>query len=224
MNLFNIQVLDHPRFSQLAKKQQERTTPVKAERGLIKDRNGEILAYTQDDISFFVDTKMLKNKNPQKARVIAKKFSEIFGKDESHYLNLLNSTDGNVYLERKVPREKLKYFKDFILDELVSIEDPTRVYNYRSLAAHLIGYVNSNLVGLDGVERVFDDYLRGQDGLLYVERDVQGRILSVKEEISRKPIPGNDLHLTIDAKYQRILEEELKTGAENSGAESVLEF
>lgn len=220
VNLFNIQVLDHPRFSELAKKQQERTIPVKAERGLIKDRNGNMLAYTQDDISFFVDTKMLKKKKPGAAKTIAKKFSEVFGKNELHYLNLLSSADGNVYLERKVPREKLKYFKNFILDELVSIEDPTRVYNHHSLAAHVIGYVNSELVGLDGVERVYDEHLKGQDGLLYVEKDVKGRVLSIKEEISQKPIPGDDLYLTLDAKYQRILEEELKTGAENSGAES----
>ncbi len=217
VRLFNIQVLDHDKFAQAAKKQQDKLLEVKAERGLIEDRNGEVLAYTQDDVSFFVDTRML-GKDARKK--VAKKFASVFSKSESHYLSLMNSKNGNVFLERKVPREKLQQFDNFIVDGLVSLEDPTRVYSYHSMASHLLGYVNSELIGLDGVERVFDEYLTGQDGVLYVERDVQGRIVTVKDELSRDPITGNSVQLTIDAKYQRILEQELKKGVDACGGKN----
>lgn len=217
VRLFNIQVLDYEKYAEVAKNQQDKALVIKAERGLIKDRNGKILAYTQDDISFFVDTRMLGSDAMEK---VAAKFASVFSKSKSYYTNLMKSSQGNVYLEEKVSREKLNQFRDFVVDGLVSVEDPTRVYANRTLASHLLGYVNSELIGLDGVERVFDDYLTGQDGLLYVERDVQGRIVTVKDELSRRPRPGDDLTLTIDAKYQRILEEELKIGVENCGAET----
>lgn len=215
--LFNLQVLDHNYYSEVAKNQQDRSLLIKAERGLIKDRNGDILSYTEDDISFFVDARMLNANSRQK---ISAKFSEVFSKSESYYLNLMNSAKGNVFLEKKVPREKYLSFKSFVVDGLVSVEDPTRVYSNETLAAHILGYVNNEMIGLDGVERVFDEYLTGVDGLLYVERDVQGRIVTVKDELSRQPKPGHDVYLTIDTKYQKILEQELQQGVEDCGAES----
>lgn len=217
VKLFNIQVLDNGYYSEIARNQQDKSLVIKAERGSIKDKNGEVLSYTQDDVSFFVDTRMLSQNSMKK---IAAKFSSVFAKSEGYYLNLMNSKKGNVFLEEKAPREKLLSLKNFIVDGLVTVEDPTRVYRNGSLAAHLLGYVNSDLIGLDGVERVFDDYLTGIDGLLYVERDVQGRIVTVKDEMSRKPRSGDDVYLTIDEKYQKILEQELKKGVDNCGAAS----
>jgi len=217
VKLFNIQVLDHNYYSEIARNQQDKSLVIKAERGSIKDRDGEILSYTQNDVSFFVDTRMLTENSKKK---VAAKFSSVFSKSEKHYLNLMNSKKGNVFLEQKVAREKLLPFKDFIVDGFVTVEDPTRVYGNGSLAAHLLGYVNSDLIGLDGVERVFDQYLTGVDGLLYVERDVQGRIVTVKDEMSRRPQAGDDVILTIDTKYQNILEQELKKGVEDCGAAS----
>lgn len=217
VKLFNIQVLEHDRYAKIAKNQQDKALVIKAERGMIKDRNGDILSYTLNDVSFFVDTRMLSQTS--KGRIAAK-FSQVFSKSEKHYLHSMESTKGNVFLERKVPREKLLEFQNFIVDGFVSVDDPTRNYSYGNLASHLLGYVNSDLIGLDGVERTYDDYLTGVDGLLYVERDVQGRIVTVKDELSRKPRSGNNIQLTIDTKYQKILEQELKKGVDNCGAVS----
>ena len=210
-------MLDHNYYSEIAKNQQDKSLVIKSERGLIKDRNGDILSYTEDDISFFVDSRMLSASSKKK---VAQKFSEVFSKSEKHYFDLMNSAKGNVFLERKAPREKLLAFKNFIVDGLVTIEDPSRIYSNGNLAAHVLGYVNSDLIGLDGGERVFDEYLTGIDGLLYVERDVQGRIVTVKDEMSRKPQPGSDVYLTIDTKYQKILEQEIKKGIEDCSAAS----
>lgn len=217
VKLFNIQVLEHDRYAKIAKNQQDKALVIKAERGMIKDRNGDILSYTLNDVSFFVDTRMLSQTS--KGRIAAK-FSQVFAKSEKHYLNLMESAKGNVFLERKVPREKLLEFQNFIVDGFVSVDDPTRNYSYGNVASHLLGYVNNDLIGLDGVERTFDDYLTGIDGLLYVERDVQGRIVTVKDELSRKPKSGSNVYLTIDTKYQKILEQELKKGVDDCGAVS----
>ena len=56
--LFKIQVADHERYELLASRQQNKLETVKAERGTIKDRNNDMLAFTKDDVSFFVDTRM----------------------------------------------------------------------------------------------------------------------------------------------------------------------
>ena len=74
--LFTIQITEHEKYSKIAQRQQNKTIKIKAERGLIKDRNGELLAYTKEDVSLFIDTSMTNKKEQEK---IAKRFSLQFG-------------------------------------------------------------------------------------------------------------------------------------------------
>ena len=90
--LINLQIGKHEKYKFLAERQQNSTDEIKAQRGFIKDRNGKVLSFTNDDISFFVDTRMLKKGEGEK---IADKFSKVFGKSKKHYLNLIKSSKKN---------------------------------------------------------------------------------------------------------------------------------
>ena len=207
--LFTIQITEHEKYSKIAQRQQNKTIKIKAERGLIKDRNGELLAYTKDDVSLFIDTRMTNKKEKEK---IAKRFSSQFGKTEKYYLKKLNSANQNICLEKKASKEDVLSLSDFIASGYFKVEDYSRVYPYGSLASHVLGFVDIELVGVNGVEKQFNKNLTGVDGYKYIERDVQGRIVTVNQKFSAKPEVGNNIELTIDRNLQKILEEELNNG------------
>ncbi len=215
--LFTIQISEHEKYLRIAQRQQNKTIKIKAERGIIKDRNGDLLAYTKDDVSLFVDTRMTNKKEKTK---IAKRFSLLFGKTEKYYLKKLNSAAQNICLEKKASQEDVLSLSDFIASGYFQVEDYSRVYPYGSLASHVIGYVDRKLVGVNGVEKQFNKNLTGVDGYKYIERDVQGRVVTVNQNFSVKSVTGNNVELTIDRNLQKILEEELSKGIKKYKGES----
>ena len=99
-----------------------------------------------------------------------------------------------------------------------------RVYNYPGYASHILGrvgkisgdkleyytelgYSMDAIVGLDGVEQAFEEYLRGIDGEMKITEDAYGNILST--EITKEPSPGHDVYLTIDIEMQMVAEKGL---------------
>lgn len=218
--LYTIQVKQHDKYVLTALKQQLKSKNVKAERGEIFDRNGELLAYTKNEVSFYVDNRMSKKRVPDS--LIALKFSKVFGKSYNHYMKLLRSGKKQVCLEEKVSKKYVKQLGDFVVDRLYHIEDNTRIYPYGSLASHVLGYVNNKLTGVNGIERQLNDELKGRDGKLIYERDARGKMMGVNEKISKPPVNGKSVVLTIDKNYQKILDEELLNGYKKFGGESAV--
>ncbi len=218
--LYTIQVKQHDKYALMAIDQQNKTQSVKAERGRITDRNGELLAYSKNEISFFVNNAAKKKSVPDS--VIAAEFSRVFGKSFSHYMNLLNSGRKQVCLEKKVSRKFNSAFSKLNCGRLYYLEDNRRIYPYGSLASHVLGYINNKFKGVDGVEGRYEKYLCGTDGKLIVEKDAAGKVVGIKSELSRPALNGKSVVLTIDKNYQKILEEELLDGFNKSGGEAAV--
>ena len=105
-----------------------------------------------------------------------------------------------------------------------------RSYLYGSLASHVLGWVgpvtNSELsirkpvggkeyslrdqIGKSGIELMFEDDLRGQNGKKVVEVDRRGRVIRERTDLFKPPVAGNDVHLTIDIDLQSLVENELE--------------
>lgn len=209
LKLFSIQIVKHDYYAEIAEKQQNKSQKLKAERGSIIDRNGELLAITKNDISLYVDKRML-NKNETDS--LTSFIASVFNKPRKYYQNLIDKGRNNVLLEKKVSRERLLKIDDFYIDGFIVQEDFSRVYPYGSLSSHVLGYVDNECNGVYGIEKQYDKYLRGKDGIKFIENDVLGRTISVKENDSRKPVAGNNIILTINKTYQTILEKELIAG------------
>lgn len=109
----------------------------------------------------------------------------------------------------------------------VNVEaEPIRYYPNKNLAAHTIGYLGkigdeekekfikelgylpNDLIGKDGLEKVYEKNLKGKDGAKYVEVDVYGRLINVISE--EKPQKGESIYLSIDANLQKVAEESLE--------------
>ncbi len=217
IKLIDIQLIKSDELSYFARRQQVDTEVIKSERGLIFDRNNVLLAYNRNDISFYVDLRIISKDDKQKLAVA---FSKTMGKSKNYYLNLLKKNSKTICLEEKALFETAKPLLNYELAGLFYKEVPTRVYHYGSLASHILGYVNKDCSGVDGVDRSFEEDLSGVNGGRLVERNALGEIISVSDEQTINPIPGKSVCLTIDKNFQLILEEELKDAIKLYSAES----
>jgi penicillin-binding protein 2 len=121
-------------------------------------------------------------------------------------------------------------------------ERASRVYPLKSVACHILGYVRlpddqrasaEDRKGWDyyvpddfggaGVEKSFDNYLRGKPGVRVMQRDQRGRPVGEVDEEYQEPRKGNDVYLTLDARMQIIADKALREGKVGRGAVAVIE-
>jgi cell division protein FtsI (penicillin-binding protein 3) len=209
IRLINIQVIEKEKYAQLAEQQQTKIEKINAELGLIYDRNNELLVYNRNDVTCYIDLNMVKQ---DEIDTIAVKFGEVFGKSKEHYLSLMRKSKGTIILQRKI--QPAQYEKLKVLDYkcIYYVTDPTRVYHYGSLASHVLGYVDKQHNLVSGVSEYFRKDLEGVDGYRKVYRTPAGSIVSYDENEMQPPVAGHNIFLTIDKRYQSILEEELRNG------------
>jgi cell division protein FtsI/penicillin-binding protein 2 len=221
VQLFSVQIGSHEKYSARATKQQNRVFPIRAERGIIYDRNGEILAYTKDDVSLYADARMLRS-NSKKRQRLANELAKVFNTKPSKYINLIKRAKRNVCLEKKIPKEKSLLLTSLVIDGFYKTEDYTRIYPYSNITSHILGYVDDDCNGRAGFEKLYDSELNGVDGELYVENDAVGRSVSIDYDNSIPAISGNSFNLTINKVYQKILVNELKEGIINYKGKSAI--
>jgi cell division protein FtsI/penicillin-binding protein 2 len=202
-----------------AERQQMKVEKIMPDRGVIYDRDGVLLVYNRNDVSFYLDLRMVSKEDKKK---IAEKFSSVFGKSYDHYMKIMSQAPKTICLEKKAPAEKTFLLKDFKITGLFNREDPTRVYHYNSLASHLVGYLNEEYSGVNGVEKSFNNHLKGEEGIRLVERNAIGDVITFSEEETRPALTGDNLYLTIKRSFQNILEEELKNGIKEYNAISAV--
>jgi len=214
VRLFNVQILQAEELKFKADRQQTKVEIIKAERGTILDRNNVALALNINTVSISIDLRMLPQNEKDKT---AQVFSQVFGKPKQVYLSLFSEKGKTICVEKKVLSAKAEMIKNAKIKGLLISEDPTRSYPYSSLASHVIGYVNADFLGTNGIERAYNDELKGIDGKRLVERNALGEMITVAEDQTVKSVQGANLVLTIDNNYQKILEEELKNGLSTYG-------
>ncbi len=98
--------------------------------------------------------------------------------------------------------------------------DGRRSYPYGSMGAQLLGFIGDDGRGLEGMELLYDDLLRGQSGWAIRQRDATGRTHATLEYASSPAKAGHSVFLTIDAEYQAIADQELDRGAKSARAAS----
>ena len=219
IKLFGIQILKSEELKYLAERQQTGIEKINAERGLIYDRNNVLLVYNRNDVSFYLDMRMVSKEEKKK---IGEKFSSVFDKPVSYYSDLMKISGKTICIEKKAPSEKAIMLKNFKEVGLFYEEDPTRIYHYNNLASHVLGYISNDFHGVNGIEKAFNEQLQGVNGTMFVEKNAIGDMITIAEEQTKAEVPGNNIVLTINKSYQVILEEELKNGLENFGGTSAV--
>ena len=225
VRLWQIQMVQGEYFLRLAEENRLRVTSVAAPRGLIKDRKGRPLILNRPAFTVSILPTELRHPEAVLPRVAGR-----LGMSVPEIMAKLDTARERPYepvrLRRDVPKEAIAALEEDRIDlpgVLVQVE-PVRAYPYGTLAAHLLGYLGEisdrdlatlrpqgyeagDLIGKDGVERIYDRYLKGRSGQVQAEVDANGRPLRVIGTIP--PVPGDTLTLGIDLDVQRAAEEAL---------------
>lgn len=223
LRLWDLQIMRGNEMKRLSEQNRIRIKKVVAPRGIIYDRNGKILADTRPSFNVYITPEDIKDFN-QTVDGLAR----LMRLDREEVVDRLKSASN---LPASFP---VKIRDDITKDEVAKVEanrvylpgvtiqiEPKRYYPHGTMVAHTLGYVSEvsgdelkmkeyktysqgDYIGKYGLEKTYENYLRGVDGEKRVEVDAMGRemrTLDIKE-----PIPGNALYLHLDMDIQMIVE------------------
>lgn len=238
VRLYVLQVVRGERYAEIAENQRRRRLPIPAPRGVIFDREGRVLVDSRPIYNVILSREDVRGKdlnalvepladglNVEK-EMLRERFDLV--KSLPAFESILVKTSATPGDIAWVESHNLEY------PELRVEQQPQRRYPANGSLAHVLGYVGEispeqlkqqankdkglkpgDIIGLSGVEQIYDDYLRGKDGYREVVVDSRGRIQAEIEVVA--PTPGRDLVTTIDLDLQNAAEDELKNSATQRG-------
>ena len=214
--LVQLQIHRHDELASRARSQQLSSIETAPTRGQVLDRQGRELARSLDTESFYSDPSEVTN-----VTETARKISSITGLDRAELVKkFTDAKDANkkfIWLIRRMEMERASKLDALELDGVYSRKEPKRYYPNDSLAAHVLGFVGTDEIGLSGVEQYYNEKIRGEAGKVYLEHDRDQRSF---ESYEVQPHPGQTIVLTIDQLIQYRTERALSAAVERTGAKS----
>jgi penicillin-binding protein 2 len=232
LGLLRLQVLQHDELTRLSEQNRIRLDVIRAPRGAIRDRAGRILADNQPSFDIVFRPAPIESTLRVRAAIdpewLARVSGAIVGDSTDVKRKVLeaNRTGQTAVLRRAAPYAVMAAVEESRSD-LAGIDvqvAPIRRYPSGMMAAQLLGYAGEindreledradkgyglgDLIGKTGVERGYEEVLRGVDGAEFVVVNAMGkRVTTLEEGPPRLPVPGRDVTLTIDLTIQRALE------------------
>lgn len=238
--LFYLQIIEGGYYQAKAEGNRLRMVTMTAARGIMYDRNGQILVGSRPAYTVSI--------MPSGKDVAPEEVTKLAG-----YLNKPAAEIQKKISDNKDGYEPIRIATDVPMDVVTNIEEhshelpgisidvePLRYYPYNTMASQLFGYVgevseeelaeikqeNPNtlvgagtILGRSGLESMYDDVLRGVDGGKQLEVDATGRPVEAVER--KNTIPGSDIHLTIDVNLQKAAEEAVRNQIDQLRAQGI---
>jgi len=196
-----------------------RTRSSMVHRGLITDRNGEELAVSVPVRAVWADPKIIHQESAltQRRRWLA--LAEVLGQDITDLLDKVSNPSRRfVYLQRQVSPAMADYVDQLDIPGVGLRNESRRYYPSGEVAAQLIGFTDVDDQGIEGLERIYDDWLTGTPDSRKIRRDAQGRQVEILEQTDGEL--ANDLVLTIDQRIQAMAYKAIKQATETYSAAS----
>ena len=206
-------------LQELAMRQQTRDLTVSAQRGEIRDCNGNVLAQ-----SATAQTVVLRPSEITKSNVdgIVSVLAKTLDMDEETVRKKATDTKkSEIWLKRQVTTDVANALRVENLPGVYFAVDVRRYYPNSSFLTQTLGYTSVDGVGQEGLEAYFEKYLAGQDGVIISEADNKGRDIAIGEEEYIAPVDGYDLVLTVDEVIQSFMEQALEEAYVQQNASSV---
>jgi cell division protein FtsI/penicillin-binding protein 2 len=206
--LVYLQMIKHDEYAGLAADQNVRKQVIYADRGAILDANNDVLANNVPVQTVVADATRLNNIEAtvdlvgESLKIPAREVAEKLQGDRRY-----------IVIKREVPdavanalHEKLRSKN---LRGIDFEHDTIRIYPNGSMLCHVIGFTDFDHRGIQGVEASMEEYLHGQDGYRYTERNRAGKEIVLYRGQERAPRNGYQVHLTVDLNLQNIVENEI---------------
>ena len=213
VRLFGLMVRDYEYYSELALRNQTRSTTVTADRGIIYDRNMNILACSQSTENIYLDPHELKQSKMDLV-AIAEELATILDLDANWIIEQGQDTKMRYkQIAASVDNETASLVRNYINEnEISGIHlEPTsqRVYPLGSLAAQVIGFTNASNTGSEGIEAAYDKYLSGSAGKVITTKGNNEMDMPFSYENYLASADGCSVILTLDTTVQACLENRL---------------
>lgn len=214
MQMLRVQWASGDELRILWREQAEDFVTIPALRGDILDANGKIMATSSVAYTVAVDP-LVPGMTRDHLSAITNALARTAGKDADQYMRRIQEAPPEsryIVLEKGLGVDAYDALTALNIHGVILEEQYRRQFNYGSLAAHMLGYVNLNVDGMMGLEASYNNILKGEDGSQQVRRDRTGRIKAYVGAPKKRPINGNSLVTTIDVNIQAVVEEELANG------------
>lgn len=208
VRLWALQVDRHEHYAELAEKQQQRVVELNPPRGTLYDARGRELAVSSPTDSIYAVPREIDD-----AEATARELAVVLGIDARELAPRLAGHGWFAWVERQVEPETAAAVAALALPGIGLREESKRYYPQGRLAAHVLGFVGTDAQGLAGLEQTFNPQVTGKVGRRVVLRDAGGRYAVDPDLSLAEAEPGADLHLTLDATLQHIVERELEATA-----------
>jgi cell division protein FtsI (penicillin-binding protein 3) len=205
-----IQIIEPDMLKQQGDMRSLRTASHDVQRGSIYDRNGDELAISVPVETVWADPKIVMEHNALAMTEHWQALSDVLGQKVSTLTNRIVSEPNKrfVYVERQVSPSVARYIRELKIPGIHLRKESKRFYPTGEISAHIVGFTDLDDKGIEGIERLYDHLLTGQDGQKRFRKDAKGRkieILSVEQAS-----PPKNITLSIDQRIQALAYRELK--------------
>ncbi len=211
--LYDLMISQHSYYTDLALRNQTRTTLVTAHRGTIYDCNMNILAISKTVENLYLDPRELKQSKADMT-LVSETLGQILEKDAAWILEQAKDTTMRYkQIGARLDQQTADRVRRFINENNISgihLEPSTqRYYPYHTMASQVIGFVNASNSGSEGVEAAYNSYLEGTAGKVITTKGNNEMDMPFSYENYIASQPGCDVILTIDATVQQCLEKQM---------------
>ncbi len=198
--LYDLQIAGHEKYREDRENQSRGLVDQRRPRGAIYDARGDVLALSVPVASVAVDPSKIANADDAAARL-----APVLGMEKAAIAALLKRKSHFAWIRRHVSAETADSVRSLNLPGVFLESEFDRAYPLGTLLAHVLGLADIDDKGGDGLERALDAWLGGDRGRAAVDVDGRRRVLSWPDA----PAGGADVYLTIDAQFQRVVEDAL---------------
>ena len=199
--LGKLQVFESDELRKGALEQWTKSIEIKPKRGIIYDRNGKKLAVSVN--AFTVWATPADIKDPEKT---SKAIAEVLDIDEKTINEKITQRQSVVKIKQWITGEEANELRKLNLSGVSVVEDNKRYYPNENFASYILGFTDIDNNGLDGIEKIYDDYLTGTPGKWMKMTDAANRQLPYDGEKIYEPQNGTSIVLTVDETIQYFAE------------------
>ena len=208
------QVIEHHRFASWAEAEHQNELVIPSRRGEVYDRNGYLLAADLVEYDISASPQIIGD-----PLATADRLHRALELPRDEILQALTADKPWVPIAGRVSQSVAETVFNWDLTGILVEPRTKRVYPEGELAAHLVGFVNSNGDGFYGVEGYYNNFLKGKPGLQAGERSPFGELIPLAASHFIPPVSGSTLYLTIDRGVQNVIQQELKKAVIQYGAQ-----
>lgn len=202
--LIRLSFLERDALLQLVDRQHSLVVEIKQSRGRILDRNMKELAMNIKVPSIYAVPRIIRDKGE-----MASKLSSILKMDKSFVMSRIERDKAFVWLKRHASQKEADAIGDLKSQKLGIIYENKRLYPNGELFSNIIGFCDIDNQGIEGIEMIYDKFLKGRTGYRFTKRDALGREVVAFEEKLVPAVDGANITLTIDQYIQYLTERSL---------------